>query len=280
MIKHQEYTTRSEDGKSLFYQTLIPEGDLQGLILLVHGIGEHSSRYLKWMDKFCEKGFACIAIDYRGHGKSEGKRGHINNYECFMKDIDVLFREADKHFPKIKTRFLYGHSMGGGIVSNYALRRKPELTGLIVSSPWLKLSVALPSLRMALGKIMQHIFPAFPQKTGLHLDNLTHNEDVKSEYREDNLIHDSITPGLLFSCIDAGLYAIKNAGKIHCKTLIMHGTSDHITSPAGSKELSEKSDLIELKLWQDAYHELHNEVNRDEIFDFIMSFIGKCMKED
>lgn len=118
-----------------------------------------------------------ISFDLRGHSKSEGPRGQTPSYEALMKDISFLLEIVNKQFPQLPS-FLYGHSLGGNLVLNYILRHQPQVKGAIVTGPWLRLSFEPPAFKIILGKIINQLFPAFSQKSGLNTKVLSHDPEV------------------------------------------------------------------------------------------------------
>ena len=118
-------------------------------IMLVHGHGEHVARYDHVAAALTEKGYAMLGFDLRGHGKSGGPRGHTPSYDALMDDIASFSQQTDQRYAGLP-RFLYGHSLGGNLVLNYALRRKPDLHGVIATGPWLKLAFDPPASQVTL----------------------------------------------------------------------------------------------------------------------------------
>ncbi|MGB2782801.1 MAG: alpha/beta hydrolase, partial [Atribacterota bacterium] len=117
-MKHTEFKLKTFDGLLLFGQSWQPESKPKAVICLVHGLGEYSGRYTHVADALTLAGYALISFDLRGHGKSEGPRGHTPSYEALMKDISSLLEVTNKQFPQLPS-FLYGHSLGGNLVLNY-----------------------------------------------------------------------------------------------------------------------------------------------------------------
>jgi alpha-beta hydrolase superfamily lysophospholipase len=268
----------SFDGMKLSGYLWEPKESPRALINLVHGFGEYSERYNHWAMRFVEKGFAVHAIDNRGHGKSDGKRGHVDKHEEFLNDIDVLIKESKKLFPELP-QFIYGHSMGGNIVSNYILKRENIFKGAILSSPWLKLSFTPSTLTIFFARILQKVYPKFTQKSKLDVKGISHDPQVIDAYIKDPLIHEKISAKMFFEIYTAGLWAIANSEKLTLPVLIQHGTGDNITSYKASKDFFENAkshdrDII-YKEWPKLYHELHNELNKDEIFEFVYNWIDK-----
>jgi alpha-beta hydrolase superfamily lysophospholipase len=151
-MKHTEFKLKTFDGLSLFAQNWQPEDRTRAVVCLVHGIGEYSGRYVHVADRLTQAGYAIFTFDLRGHGKSEGLRGHIPSYEAIMQDISFLLETANKKYPQLPV-FLCGHSLGGNLVLNYVLRRQPHLKGVIATAPWLHLAFEPPASKIALGKM-------------------------------------------------------------------------------------------------------------------------------
>jgi len=273
IVIHFDYTWKSLDGTILYGQTWQPEEKPLAIVCLVHGIGEHSSRYTEWASLLVEVGYAVIAIDYRGHGKSEGKQGFVNSYDDLMNDIDVLLNQADNIYPQI-AKILYGHSLGGNLVINYVLKRKPKIKALIATSPWLKLGIDISKTKFFFGLITKFIYPNLTMNSNLQTEYLTHNQKQINIYLKDKLVHNKVSANLFFGAYDAAQWAIENADNIYLPTLIMHGSSDKITSPTGSIQFAEKANnKVALKIWENAYHELHNELNSIEIFKYFWNWL-------
>ncbi|MFW6017015.1 MAG: alpha/beta hydrolase [bacterium] len=244
----------------------------KAVIGLVHGLGEHSGRYKKFANFLNENGYSLIAVDLFGHGKSEGKRGHISSYKVFMDNINLLLEEVDSKFPELPS-FLYGHSMGGNLILNYILRHQPNLTGMIVSAPWLKLASEPPVSQKILGKVMNYIYPGFTQSNGIDSEALSRKEEENEDYKEDPLVHDKISVRLFEELSQAGKFAIENASNINLPVLLMHGTADNITSFAASKKIAASSENITFKKWNGFYHELHNEPEKREVYKYVLEWM-------
>lgn len=276
-MNHIEYNWISGDNKKLFGQAWKVSGKPKGIINIVHGIGEHSSRYEKWAEMFVEKGFSVLAIDYRGHGRSEGKRGHSPSYEGLMNDVSVLLYQSEILFPGVP-KFLYGHSMGANLALNYILRKTPLIYGIIVTSPWLRLAFEPPKNKIMMGNVLKHLMPGLLQSTNLNVEHLSRDNKVVKDYKEDELVHDKMSIGQFFSVNEAGYWAIENAHKIYVPILIMHGSDDQITSPQGTLDFAKGSNgLTTLKIWDGGMHELHNDIIRNEVHSFITSWLEKTV---
>lgn len=248
--------------------------DPRAYIIFVHGVGEHIQRYRSWIEKFTKNGLGFVGLDLPGHGLSDGKKGHIRSYRLTDEMIDTLLGEVKKSYPGIPV-FLYGHSLGGGIVLDYLVRKNPGFIGGIVTSPWLKLSFEPDKSKVRLAVVINNIFPSLVQKSGLVVEHISHDSDVVEAYRNDPLVHDKISVGLFCSALSAATNALRNAGQLKVPLLLLHGSDDQICSPEGSREFASANGLVEFMLWNGGYHELHNEPFRDEVFRHILSWINK-----
>ena len=139
-----------------------------------------------------------------------GPRGHITSYDALMDDIASFFIQVDQRYPGLP-KFLYGHSLGGNLVLNYALRRKPDLHGVIATGPWLRLAFKPPASQVTLGRLMNGIAPGFTQHSKLNTNGLSHDQAVVSAYDNDPLVHDKISARLFVE-----MYEIRVLGAGTC----------------------------------------------------------------
>jgi alpha-beta hydrolase superfamily lysophospholipase len=269
-----EFNIKLRNGQILKGIIQSPGEHIKSVVILVHGLGEHVQRYLSWAELFKNQGIGFLGVDLPGHGLSEGRRGNIDSFALTDEMIDILLMTCKRTFPGCPV-YIYGHSLGGGIVLNYLIRRKPKITGAIVTSPWLRLSFQPPKSKIILASIMKYLIPGLVQPSGLKVAHISHDETVVKEYADDPLVHGKISVSLFVTAMQAGEYSIKHASELTTPVLLLHGSDDMLTSPAGSSEFAGKTKLAELKIWDGGYHELHNEPFRDEVFSFIMTWINR-----
>ncbi|AJA49408.1 lysophospholipase [Clostridium pasteurianum DSM 525 = ATCC 6013] len=277
----KEFYHDAIDGTKLFFREWIPNGDIKGVLCIIHGLGDHSNWYSGLVNYINKNKFAVIAFDLRGHGKSEGKRGHTPSYEIFMDDIDILLNFAKKHFGKVPT-FFYGHSFGGNLTLNYVLRRKPDINGVIISSPWLSLYSDPPKSKLYFTFLLNKIWPSFLVDNIVNEAALSHNPDILQAYSNDPLTHSCISARLFTTAYRAGLWAIDNASNFNVPLLLIHGDSDKITSSEKSKLFAEKvpNNLCTIKIYEGLYHSLHNELCNKKIFSNIGEWISKTVSSN
>ncbi len=274
-MKISEWTWKSFDGLDMYGRGWMPEGQAKAAVALVHGHGEHVGRYEHVAAALTAKGYALLGFDLRGHGRSGGPRGHTPSYEALMDDIMAFFAQVEARCPGLP-RFLYGHSLGGNLVLNYALRRKPDLRGVIATGPWLELAFQPPASQVTLGRLMNGIAPGFTQHSKLNTAGLSHDQAVVTAYENDPLVHDKISARLFVAIYESGLWALEHAAEFPLPLLLMHGASDPITSAEASRKFAEKAgDKVTLKVWDGLFHEIHNEPEKAEIFKMMLDWLGK-----
>lgn len=274
-MKVEEFHWKTVDGLKLYGKYWAPENSIKGVVCLVHGMGEHVDRYEHVGEKLTDNGYALIGFDQRGHGRSEGKRGHTPSYEHLLNSVDDLLSKAGEFFPEIP-QVLYGHSMGGGLVLNYIIEWQPQIAGAIVSSPWLKLAFDPPAIQVQLGKLVNKVFPAFTQSSKLDTKSISRDPAEVKRYEDDPLVHDKISTSFFLEAYQMGLFALENPAEIHLPLLLYHGTGDMLTSHEASKQFAAgvQGDLT-FKLFDGAYHETHNDFVKDELFEMMIQWLDE-----
>jgi acylglycerol lipase len=271
------FVLTTTDGLQLNGASFSPPEEIKAVIILIHGMGEHFGRYKHVVDFFKSIGYAVIGMDYRGHGTSQGKKGHIPSYNQLMDDTALLVNKAHELFNGLPL-IMYGHSLGGNIAANYVLRRQPALKGLIITAPYFKLAFDPPAWKVAISKILAKILPALTLPTELELAALSRDQSVVDAYKNDTLVHDKISATFFINVHPAGLYPIEHAGELKTKTLAMHGLADRITSYQGTIAFAQNNpQIIELKCWDGFYHEIHNEKEKQQVFDYMAGWLEKLL---
>ena len=273
-MMHSTFTWNSRDGIEIFGQTWKPEGLAVAAVCLVHGMGEHSSRYAHVAEFLCRNQIGVLAFDHRGHGNSKGKRGHSPSYDSLLNDVGKAIEETQVAFPGLPV-FLFGHSMGGNVALNYALRRSPEVKGVIASSPWLRLAFQPSKMDLFLAKMMIKIFPSFSQSTKLDTKAISRDPEEVKKYENDPLVHDKISAAMFFGVYQAGQFALDNAESFKYPLLIYHGTDDKLTHYDASKEFGfTVTGDVTWKSFQGFYHESHNEPEKAQVLEMLKNWIN------
>ncbi|RUT73320.1 alpha/beta hydrolase [Ancylomarina longa] len=279
-MQHQILHFNFTEHSNLFAQIWQPDEKPKAVICLVHGIGEHSSRYWAWAERFVNANFAVLGFDQRGHGLSSGKRGVISSYQDLMNDIDFVLEEIAARFKDVQV-FLYGHSMGGGEVLNHLLTRKSNYLAVISTSPWIITQAAPPKFIIPLIRLINRIVPTVSVTTKFDSSMLSYDEQVVRNYEEDDLVHHKVSFALFTGAYDAGYKILHCADKLKKPLLLLHGSDDQITSPAASKSFAEMhKENCTFRLWNGAFHELHNELIKNQVFEFVLDWMNHILEKN
>jgi alpha-beta hydrolase superfamily lysophospholipase len=249
------------------------------VVCLVHGLGEHSGRYGHVAARLVEAGYAVLAVDLRGHGQSPGQRGDAPSYDSLLDDVDSLLAEAMRRHPGT-SQFLYGHSLGGALVLNYCLRRRPALAGAIATASLLRLAFAPSAGKRFTARLLNRVWPTLSLSNELDPNDLSRDPVVVRAYRADPLVHDRLSVRLGVAILEAGHTALANAREIAVPVLVMHGGSDRITSADASDELARLAgSSASFKRWDKLYHEIHNEPEQVEVLACVVSWLDERLAE-
>ncbi|MCO5231793.1 MAG: lysophospholipase [Chitinophagales bacterium] len=277
-MKSNTYQLTTSDGLKLYGKYWSPDTAPKGVITWAHGMGEHIERYEHVAKVMTDAGYAIVGYDHRGHGRSEGNRGHIPSYEQFMDDVTLAFNKSSELFPNIP-HFIYGHSMGGGLIANYLERRHPQVKAAILSAPYFRLATPQPAIKLALGRLTQNLVPKLSLPTGLNPQHISRDADVVKKYINDPLVHDKVSAKMGISLVENGEYAIAHVKDIKVPTLVLHGTGDQLTDHKASEEFAKNgAPLIQIKLYNGLYHEIHNEPEKEIVFKDIINWLDSHLQ--
>ncbi|HYB99225.1 MAG TPA: alpha/beta hydrolase [Candidatus Limnocylindrales bacterium] len=243
-------------GVPIFYRVWQPEGRPRALFILVHGMGEHSGRYDPVARFLAGRGLVVWALDHRGHGRSGGELGTVERFEHFLDDLEAFHRRALEVHPDLPT-VLFGHSMGGLIVTPYLLERplRPDL--VVLSGP-------------ALVPILD------PHDNTIDPTRLSRDPEAWKAYLEDPLIlRERVQQGLFVALAEGLATIVGRAAELDHPILLLHGSADRLCSAEGAKAFLESSSSRDLtiKIYPDGRHEMLNEINRDEVLEDMWAWL-------
>ncbi|MHB0874648.1 MAG: alpha/beta hydrolase [Anaerolineae bacterium] len=267
------------DGTRIVARTWQPPGAVSGIACLVHGLGEHGGRYGYVAARLCEAGLAVLAADLRGHGRSGGRRGHATGDDVLLEDVEDVIDHARARFGA-RPLFLYGHSLGGNIVINHLLRRRPAIAGVVVTSPLLLPGFEPPAWKLALGRLLYRVLPTLSMSSGLRTDDLSRDPAVVAAYRADPLVHDRTSARLALDFLAAGRWALEHAADLALPLLLVFGDADRICDvEAGRLFAAAAGSSCTLVEFPGLYHEAHNEPEKAVVLDAIVTWLGRRMRE-
>ena len=247
-------------------------GEVRGTVLLIHGLGEHAGRHARVARRIVAAGCAVCAPDLRGHGRSDGKRGHAGLDEL-VGDLEAALRAARSELELPGPTLVWGHSMGGALALLYGSRFGEGLAGVIASSPALAPGTPPPRWKVALAQLLARLAPRATLASGLPLEGLCRDPRVLGAYLADPLVHDRVSARLGVELLGVG--ELLRADPPRCPLLLMHGTEDVLTCAAATRTFSQLEDVdAELREWPGAYHELHNEPDGGAAIDHASRWIA------
>lgn len=271
-----ESTFTGFGGVQLFERTWAGAGTPHATFVIVHGIKDHSGRYGELADALASRGIAVRAFDLRGHGKSAGKRISVRSFGEYLNDVDIELKRAREANPG-KPLFLFGHSMGGAIVTNYTLTFHPTLQGLVLSAPALMAGADFSKFLIKITKFLGKAIPGarvFKSPTA----SFSRDAAVVAGMNSDPLVY--ATPGtarLAAELLKAIEFIQAHQTELRIPVLALHGTADKLTNPKGSQTLIERaaSNDKTLKTFEGAWHDLAHEPEHAEFTREIVDWVSR-----
>ena len=281
-INKQSSFQSGTDKSNIFYQSWI-KPNAKRVLILQHGFGEHSDRYGNIIEKLKDDDFNIYALDSRGHGRSDGKRGHVDQFQYYIDDLADLVHIAREE-QKINKVSLLGHSLGGVIALQYSLEgfNQENLDALILSSPGLKVKMDFEKeVKKFFGEFLANIIPDTTIDANLDLNYLSHDKSVIDAYKKDKLTHGKVSFQMATNLFNLSKALYEKASHLHVPILIIHGEDDGIIDVNGSRDLFRHLTVEKkfIKTYAGLYHELMNELPKDremvltDIVEFL-HFIG------
>ena len=275
-MTEKEGTFSGPGGLSIYFRYWIPNEQPKALILVVHGAGEHCSRYQHFAQFMVNNGYVVAALDHPGHGKSDGTPGFVESFDDYLDALALLHKRVTQEFPSLP-QILLGHSMGGLISSCYLLEHQGEFAGCVLSGPAIKTELEPGFVQTWLIRLLSKFAP----KAGvLALDPAGVSRDPKEveAYVNDPLVHHGKMSARKVSELFRSMQHVQeNVAKIELPMLLLHGSEDAMTSPEGSRFLHEhiSSANKTLKIYPGLYHEIFNEPEREEVFADVLGWCNQ-----
>jgi acylglycerol lipase len=266
-VKHREGHFTTPDGADIYTQAWLPDGTPQAIMLIVHGLGEHSGRYGNYVNYFVPRGYALYGFDTRGHGRSSGTRGYIDHFDRYVEDIDQRAAEARSDWPGTPL-FVLGHSLGSLMALSYARQYPDRLTGLIVTGTALQDALQLPAWQRSLAVVFSRVTPSLKMNNGVPLSGLSHDPAVIAAFETDPLTHLWGTPRLDTEAKMTRVQIMQSAPTWQMPTLMLHGGADPVCLAEGARLFAAQTPpgVVEYHEYAGLYHEIHNEVEKEQVF--------------
>lgn len=270
------YYTESQvvagDGTSLFLRRWLP-GDVpvRAHVLILHGYFEHGGRYRDVAHAFGRHGIATATVDLRGHGRSDGQRGFVSNFAHYLDDVQVALDALTE-----RPLFILGHSHGGLVALDFVVARKPPIKGLILTNPFLGMTVPAKGPKLWVGKLAGRHFPRLSLPSGLDANGISHDTTIVEAYRRDPLVFTAANAGW-FREVAGAQARVNGLRELAVPLLYVYSDSDPIASPTLNKQLSEQLRVTDKTVTMRAgeRHEVLNETARDGLHNDIAQWMLK-----
>jgi alpha-beta hydrolase superfamily lysophospholipase len=268
-------TFTASDGDNLAMQDWpLPEGlAMRGLVVLVHGLGEHAGRYDHVARRLNSWGFAVRGYDHYGHGESSGARGGLPGATRLVDDLADIIGSTRKRMEPGVPLVVLGHSMGGLVAAALVGLGQARVDGLVLSSP--ALDPGLNGFQRFLLATLPRIAPNLAVGNGLDVNFISHDAAVVTAYRSDSRVHDRISPRLARFIADTGAEVIAKAPMWKVPTLLMYAGSDRLVNPAGSRAFAQSApaDVVTSHCFEPLYHEIFNEQDSEPVFAMLKQWL-------
>jgi alpha-beta hydrolase superfamily lysophospholipase len=268
------FTVTAADGTALFMQHW-STGRRTKALFLVHGLGEHSSRYSHVPAALSSEFSDVFALDLRGHGRSTGVRGYAPSVDTMLDDIQLCFDTASARLGAAVPWYVLGHSMGGLLTLRWLQARRPELKGAIISAPFLAVALEVPAWKEKLGKVLFHTLPKIQLQNEINPSHISHDPAVVEAYVNDRLVHSKITAQLYYGLLEAIEATKADTKPLPCPSLFIVPLEDKLVSAPVTLEFFRnlKDRAKTLKEYPGFYHESMNEVERARVFADILQWV-------
>jgi acylglycerol lipase len=266
---------KSADGTRLAYRSW-PKPGANITFAVVHGLGEHAGRYARFAEAMARHGMSTFALDLRGHGESEGQRGHVDSWSQWTDDVSAFV----KHVEDVAGTDVVplGHSFGGAALLSTVLAGKlPDSKRFVVSSPALKLRLQAPAWKVSVAPFASKIVPRLAMDNEVDPAAVSRIPEVVAAYRNDPLVHNRISSRMYTEWQSATVDILSRAAQIKIPFLVLAGTADPLVDPEGSRRLHELAPLLsELHMLEGRYHEPFNDLGSDEVFQLVADWVHRA----
>lgn len=260
-MSHRDGFFAAKDNLRLYWQSLTPPAP-RAAVAVVHGYGDHSGRYGPLFEALSGAGYELHALDYRGHGQADGRRGHCDHFSDYLDDVGLFLDRVESAVPAGRKLFVLGHSHGALILARFLLDRPRPVAGAVFCSPFLRLAIRPSPVKLGAARLVSRVLPWVPFASEIRIEQLTRDPAVRDATLRDPLYNRTVTPGWFFESQAAQAEVLRRAGELAVPSLVLSALADSIADPAEMQVFHERLGAADktLRTYPDAYHELFNEI--------------------
>ena len=280
-MQSSEGTFQGDAGLELYYQSWQPQDEPKAVLVIIHGVAEHSNRYLNLVDNLVPEGYAIYSYDQRGHGKSPGQRGYIDSWSEYRTDLKRFLELVNQREPNSSV-FQYGHSQGALVTLDFLIKEDNNLSGAIVSGSPLASDEAASPMLVAAAKFLSRVWPTFSLDSPINPSQLSCDARVVQKYQDDPEVFKILTARWGTEYLKTQNMVRENAAAINLPILILHGGEDSICDPKGSQYLYDQVSSADktLKIYPSYFHEIHNEPGHITVIQDMNEWMSQRLPEN
>jgi len=253
----------------------LEKGPVRGVVLILHGLGEHAWRYDHVAQRLNSWGFAVRAYDQYGHGESMGQRGALPTQDRLLHDLAEVVDESRERMHPGTPLIVLGHSMGGLVAARFASLAMRRIEALVLSSP--ALDPGLSGFQKLLLAVLPKVAPNLRVANSLDANLISHDPLVVARYKSDPLVHDRVSVRLALFIAQSGPAVVASAPEWSVPTLLMYAGADKLVNPAGSRAFAKAAptSFVTTHCFEQLYHELFNELapGNERVFGQLKSWL-------
>ncbi len=273
-MQHSEGRFQGVRGTDIYYQAWLPDEDPKAVVVVVHGLGEHSGRYMNLVNRLVPLGYAIYGLDHLGHGQSEGQREVIDRFTDYTATLEAFCAQV-KDWQPGKPLFLLGHSMGGLITTYYLLDHQADFRGAVISAPAVMVSDGVSQTTIMAGKLLSTVAPTMGV-LALDANDISRDPAVVAAYRNDPLVYQGKTPARLAAEMlkTMGIVSARME-EIRLPFVVLQGSADKLVNPAGAQMLYDQAGSADktLNVYDGLYHEVLNEPEHDRVLRDVAAWL-------
>lgn len=264
------------DGTPLHRWSCVPKGDVCARVALLPGYGDHGYRYRHFLTQMAQWGMASHALDFRGQGKSGGRRGYAERWDDYLTDVTEFLAQDALQYPQGTPLFLLGQSHGALVAAVALIRRMlPEVAGCILTAPYFRNKAPVPAGKFLLAHVANRFCPHMTVPTDVGNDCMTSDPEMQTEDRNDPLALGIATPRWFLSMQQAQKEALKSANCFATPLLILAGKADSVSDNAATREFFQRVDTPDktLEILSGCRHEPLREKDRAATYERIHDWL-------
>jgi len=273
-MKHEDGFFKGVRGARICYQYWLPDDEPHAVILISHGLAEHSGRYMNVVNHFVPHGYAVYSLDHLGHGRSDGRRVYVKGFADYT-DVLSGYLAMIRAWQPNKPIFLLGHSMGALIAASFLLDHQSAFAGAILSGPSAVVPKSVSRATIAMARILSTLAPKLGLMA-LDAEGVSRDQPVVRAYVDDPLVYTrKTTARLAYELLKAMRRVTTGASQITLPIMILQGGADRLVDPNGARILYDTVGFVDktLKVYDGLYHEVYNEPEHEQVLGDVETWL-------